>query len=88
MIKVSVIVPIYNVEHYLEECLNSIVGQSLKELEIICVDDGSTDASLEIVRKYEKKDSRIKVLTGPNGGYGKAMNKGLETAKGKYIGIV
>lgn len=88
MIKVSVIVPIYNVEHYLEECLNSIVGQSLKELEIICVDDGSTDASLEIVRKYEKKDSRIKVLTGPNGGYGKAMNKGLETVKGKYIGIV
>lgn len=88
MIKVSVIVPVYNVEQYLEECLNSIVGQSLKELEIICVNDGSTDASLDILRKYEKKDNRIIVMTGPNGGYGKAMNKGLETANGKYIGIV
>lgn len=88
MKKVSVIIPIYNVSAYLRECLDSVIGQSLQELEIICVNDGSTDNSLEIIREYAAKDPRIVVITGPNGGYGKAMNKGLDRATGRYIGIV
>ncbi len=88
MAKVSVILPIYNVEKYLRECLDSVVGQTLQDLEIICVNDGSTDRSLSIIREYAEKDSRIVVITGPNGGYGKAMNRGLDRATGEYIGIV
>ena len=88
MDKVSVILPIYNVSQYLRQALDSVVNQTLRELEIICVDDGSTDDSLEIVREYAQKDSRIVVITGPNGGYGKAMNKGLDRATGEYIGIL
>jgi len=88
MKKVSVIIPIYNVSDYLRECLDSVIGQSLQELEIICVNDGSTDNSLEIIQEYAVRDSRIVVITGPNGGYGKAMNKGLDIASGEYIGIV
>lgn len=88
MKKVSVILPIYNVSQYLRECLDSVVSQTLKDLEIICIDDGSTDNSLEIIREYAKRDSRIVVITGSNGGYGKAMNRGLDRASGEYIGIV
>ena len=88
MNKVSIIVPIYNVSEYLRECLDSVIGQTLQELEIICVNDGSTDNSLEIVQEYAARDPRIVVITGPNGGYGKAMNKGLDRATGEYIGIV
>lgn len=88
MYKVSVILPIYNVSQYLYECLESVTRQSLKELEIICVNDGSTDNSLEIIQEYAAKDDRIVVITGPNGGYGKAMNKGLDRATGEYVGIV
>lgn len=88
MSKVSVIIPIYNVSEYLRECLDSVIGQTLRELEIICVNDGSTDNSLEIVQEYAARDARIVVITGPNGGYGKAMNKGLDRATGEYIGIV
>ena len=88
MYKVSIILPIYNVSQYLRECLDSVIRQTLKELEIICVNDGSTDDSLEIIREYAAKDDRIVVITGPNGGYGKAMNKGLDRATGEYVGIV
>ena len=88
MPKVSVVVPIYNVEKYLRECLDSIVGQTLKDIEIICVDDGSTDRSLSILREYEQKDPRIKVITKPNAGYGHSMNMGLDAATGEYMGIV
>lgn len=88
MNKVSIILPIYNVSQYLRECLDSVIGQTLKEIEIICVNDGSTDDSLDIINEYAAKDKRIVVITGPNGGYGKAMNKGLECATGEYIGIV
>ena len=88
MSQVSVILPIYNVSPYLRQCLDSVVCQTLTDLEIICVDDGSTDNSLEIIREYAEKDPRIVVLTGPNGGYGKAMNRGLDKATGEYIGIV
>lgn len=88
MKKVSLILPIYNVSQYLRECLDSVVGQTLRELEIICVNDGSTDDSLDIIREYAAKDERIVIISGPNGGYGKAMNKGLDRATGEYIGIV
>lgn len=88
MAKVSIILPIFNVQDYLVECLESVVNQTLKDLEIICVNDGSTDNSLAIIQNYAQKDDRIVVISGPNGGYGKAMNKGLDRATGEYIGIV
>lgn len=88
MNKVSIILPIYNVSQYLRECLDSVVRQTMKEIEIICVNDGSTDDSLDIINEYAARDERIVVITGPNGGYGKAMNKGLDRATGEYVGIV
>lgn len=88
MIKVSVVIPIYNVEKYLEECLQSIVDQTLKEIEIICVNDGSTDSSLKIIEKFMRKDKRVRVINKPNSGYGHSMNIGIYDAKGEYIGIV
>lgn len=88
MPKVSVLVPIFNVEKYLSKCLESLIIQTLKDIEIICINDGSTDNSLEIVNEYAKQDSRIKVINKANSGYGDSMNKGLEIATGEYIGIV
>ena len=88
MPKVSVIIPVYNVENYLRQCLDSVVNQTLSDIEIICVDDGSTDNSGKILDEYATKDSRIKVIHKENGGYGKAMNVGLDNAIGEYIGIV
>ena len=88
MVRVSVMVPVYNVGPYLRECLDSILGQSLKEIEIICVNDGSTDSSPAILEEYAGKDPRIRLISQENGGYGKAMNRGLEAAQGEYIGIV
>ena len=85
---VSIVVPVCNVEKFLGECLDSVINQTLKEIEIICVDDGSTDHSLEILREYEKKDSRIIVITKPNSGYGNTMNVGTDAASGEYVGIV
>ena len=85
---VSVIVPVYNVEGYLAKCLDSIVSQTLKNIEIICVNDGSADGSPQILDEYAKKDSRIRIITQPNGGYGKALNNGAAAARGEYIGIV
>ena len=87
-IKVSIVIPICNVERYLKECLDSVINQTLKDIEIICVDDGSTDASLSILRTYEKMDTRIKVITKQNSGYGNTMNVGMDIAIGEYIGIV
>ena len=88
MAKISVILPICNVEAYLREALDSVINQTMNDLEIICVDDGSKDHSLEIIEEYARQDQRIVVITGPNGGYGKAMNKGLDRATGEYIGIL
>ena len=88
MVKVSVIVPIYNNEAYLRQCLDSILRQSLKDIEIICVNDGSTDSSEEILKDYVNRDSRIRVITHKNSGYGRSMNVGMEAARGEYIGIV
>lgn len=88
MVKISVILPVYNVEKYLRQCLDSICGQTLRDIEIICVDDGSTDSSLEILRDYEKKDKRISVLTQSNLFAGVARNHGMEKAKGKYLSFL
>ena len=88
MPKVSILVPCYNVEKYIRQCLDSVINQTLKDIEIICINDGSTDSTLEILREYENKDTRIKVISKRNSGYGASMNIGLETAKGEYIGIV
>lgn len=87
-VKVSVIIPVYNVEHYLRECIESILNQTLAELELICVDDGSTDGSLEILREYEKKDKRVIVLTQDNLGGGAARNQGLAIARGEYLSLL
>lgn len=85
---VSIIVPVCNVENYLKECMDSILRQTLKNIEIICIDDGSTDGSLGILREYEKKDNRVKVISKDNSGYGNTMNVGFDAAKSDYIGIV
>ena len=87
-ISVSIVVPVYNVHNYLKECMDSILKQTLKNIEVICVDDGSTDNSLSILRSYEKRDLRVKVITKANSGYGNTMNIGIDQARGKYIGIV
>ena len=87
-VKVSVLVPICNVEKYLRECLDSLIHQTMRELQIICIDDGSTDSSPAIIEEYRQRDPRIEVITKPNSGYGDSMNKGLERARGEYIGIV
>ena len=86
--KVSIIVPIYNVEKYLRECLESLVTQTLHEIEIICIDDGSTDGSSAILDAYAEKDDRIKVIRKPNSGYGAACNLGLNQATADYVGII
>lgn len=86
--KVSVIIPVYNNEVYLRECLDSAVNQTLKDIEIICVNDGSTDGSLEIMREYEAKDPRVHVIDKPNGGYGHTMNCGLNAATGEYVAFL
>lgn len=86
--KVSIVIPIYNVERYLRQCLDSVVNQTLKDIEIICVDDGSTDSSPDIIKEYVDKDPRVKVITKPNSGYGNSMNRGFDMAEGEYIGIV
>lgn len=88
MPKVSIIVPLYNSEAYLDECLASAEAQTLKDIEILCIDDGSTDSSPAILQKHQALDSRIRILTKPNSGYGNSMNLGIENATGEYIGIL
>ncbi len=84
-IKVSVVLPVYNVERYLPQCMDGILGQTLKEIEVICIDDGSADGSLGILREYERSDSRVQVLTGENHGAAAARNRGMERACGEYL---
>ena len=83
--KISVIIPVYNVEKYLSECLDSIVNQTLKDIEIICINDGSTDNSLQILKEYASKDTRIKIIDKENEGQGYARKVGLDVANGEYI---
>ena len=83
--KISVIIPVYNVEKYLRECLDSVISQTLAEIEIVCVNDGSRDGSRDILSEYEKKDARIVVVDKENGGLSSARNCGLDVAKGEYV---
>lgn len=86
--KVSVVIPVYNVETYLRECLDSALAQTLQDIEIICVDDGSTDGCPQILDEYAQKDDRIKVIHKANSGYGHSMNVGLDAATGEYFAIL
>ena len=85
MAKISIIVPCYNVDKYLEQCLDSLVGQTLQDIEIIGVDDGSPDTSGAILDRYAAKDSRVKPIHKKNGGVSAARNDGIEAATGEYI---
>lgn len=87
-VKISIIVSVFNTEKYLRECLNSLVNQTLKSVEIICVDDGSTDNSPEILEEFKAKDKRIKVIHQENFGPSVARNNALKIAQGDYIGFV
>ena len=85
MTKFSIIVPVYNVEKYLKECLDSIVNQTFGDFEIICINDESTDRSLDILKEYSEHDSRFVVISQKNQGQGVARNKGIILAKGEYV---
>lgn len=88
MTKVSVIMPVYNVEKYLPQCLDSILCQTLQDIEIICVNDGSTDGSLNVLQNYKARDSRIVIIDKANEGSGVARNTALAIAKGEYVYFV
>lgn len=88
MAKISIIIPVYNAQTYLKNCLESVINQTLKDIEIICVNDGSTDKSLDILEEYAQNDSRIIILTQSNLGQGLARNKGIDIANGEFIGFV
>lgn len=85
---VSVIIPVYNVKSYLNQCLDSVLAQTLQDIEVICVNDSSTDGSLSVLEEYAQKDKRVKVVTQPNGGAGAARNNGLSLATGKYLSFL
>ena len=88
MPKVSVIIPVYNVEKYLSRCLQSVCGQTLQDIEIICINDGSTDNSAQILAEFAVRDTRLKVITQENRGLSEARNRGLDEAEGEYIAFV
>lgn len=88
MTKLSIIVPVYNVEKYLPKCLESLIKQTLKDIEIICVNDGSMDNSLAILKEFASKDSRIKIIDNQHQGVAKTRNTGIEQSTGEYIGFV
>ena len=87
-IKVSVVLPVYNGERYLRKCLDDILGQSLREIEVICVDDGSTDGTLAILKEYEKADPRVRAVYQDNAGAAVARNYGMTLAGGKYLSFL
>ena len=88
MPKISVIIPVYNVEEYLRECLDSIVNQTLKDIEIICVNDGSPDNSLGILNEYASQDNRFVIINQQNQGLSASRNNGLDVAKGDYVAFI
>lgn len=87
-IKISVIVTIHNAEKYLEECLDSVLGQTFTAIEILCMDGGSTDTSPYILQQYAKKDSRIRIINDSNTSYGHKVNRGIEEAQGEYVSVL
>jgi glycosyltransferase involved in cell wall biosynthesis len=86
--KVSIVIPVYNVEKYIRPCIESALNQTLREIEIICVDDGSTDGCPQILDEYAARDDRVKVVHKPNAGYGQTMNVGMDMAGGEYFAIL
>ncbi len=88
MKKISVIIPVFNVEKYLRKCLDSVINQTLKDLEIICINDGSEDSSLDILHEYAQRDNRIILVSQENCGLSATRNRGIEMATGQYIGFV
>ena len=86
--KVSVVIPVYNAEKYLRPCMDSICAQTMREIEILCVDDGSTDSSVEILKEYAEKDSRVRILRQKNAGAGAARNYGLREARGEFLSFL
>ena len=88
MTAISILVPVYNVERYLNQCLNSILQQTFRDFEVICINDGSTDHSLEIIKSFIAKDKRFKLIDKINTGYGHSMNQGLFHCQGEYISII
>lgn len=87
-IKVSIIIPVYNNEEFLPKCLNSVLSQTLEEIEVICINDGSTDHSLDILQECQKNDRRVSIYSIPNSGSGRARNVGIRKAKGKYVAFM
>lgn len=87
-IKVSVVIPAYNVEKYIKQCLDSVINQTLKDIEIICINDGSKDNTLAILKEFAQKDSRIKLIDKVNEGISVARNQGMELARGEYISFI
>ena len=87
-VKVSVIMPVYNACRYIRPAIDSILAQTLKEIELICIDDGSTDTSLDMIKIYQKGDSRIRILTETNAGPGLARNNGFKRARGEYVAFL
>ena len=85
MPQVSVVIPVYNIEAHLRQCLDSVAGQTLSDLEVVCVDDGSTDASPAILEEYAQKDPRFQVIRQANAGPGAARNRGMERSSGRYL---
>ena len=85
MPKVSIVIPVYNVEEYLRECLDSVINQTLRDIEIICINDGSTDNSADILAEYQNRENRLKVISQENGGQSRARNAGLEVATGSIF---
>lgn len=88
MPELSVIIPVYNAQKYLAQCLDSVINQTLKDMEIICINDGSTDESLKLLEDYAQKDSRIKIINKENAGYGAACNDGIAQAAGDYTAVL
>ena len=86
--KISILVPCYNVERFVRQCMESIMNQTFRDMEIIAINDGSTDGTLAILQEFAARDNRVTIIDKPNEGYGKSMNRGLDAARGEYIGIV
>ena len=82
---ISIIIPVYNIEKYIEKAIVSVVNQTCPDFELLLINDGSTDSSYEICKKWEEKDNRIKVISKENGGVSSARNLGMELAKGEYL---
>ena len=86
--KVSILVPVYNVERFLPQCLDALCGQTLRDIEIVCINDGATDGSPAILHEYAARDARVRAIDKPNTGYGHSLNLGISQARGEYIGII